>query len=479
LLGSLFTARAQGPILYGVTVFGPDTSSNPNNSYVTGTIFRYSGYVTSTTVHSFNGLDGSYVWNSLIKASNGLMYGTSRLGGTDSLGTIFSFDYTTDSVKLLHSCKGGSDLSSPSNSLIQATNGKLYGLSQSGGMYNQGTLYSYDISARVISVLYSFGSSTDVTAPTCKLIQASDGNLYGVGVMNMTGGYNGAILKFDISSGQESIAYIFTGGTDGSYPNGNLIQATNGLLYGVTEFGGADSLGTIYSYDIATSTKTVAYSFHGPFDIKNPKNSLFQASNGWLYSLDYQLGRVFCFDIASAEDSILQNTFSGSGQYTYGELMQASDGNLYGTSSSGGLGGNGNPGPGFVYRIVLTAPSYYLGYAHSVYQFGFDHNINVDGSWPLCQLVEVAHPASVQEVPATLTCDIFPNPTPGIITVQLPGHTQNALLEIYNILGNKVCQTLINDSQTSINLSNEAAGTYLLKIRTSDHVQTSKVVLIK
>ena len=115
------------------------------------------------------------------------------------------------------------------------------------------------------TILYSFGSTaSDGQNPVASLIQASDGNFYGVtenGGVPYEGYANGAIVQIT-PAGQETVVYSFMGTTDGYYPTSPLVQASDGNLYGTTEGGGnSDSSGggTIYQYNLIDTSMLSVY----------------------------------------------------------------------------------------------------------------------------------------------------------------------------------------------------------------------------
>jgi uncharacterized repeat protein (TIGR03803 family) len=129
----------------------------------------------------------------------------------------------------------------PTASLIQASDGNLYGTTEVGGSGGAGTVFkiSNPSTSPAESVIYSFTGGSDGSNPYASLIQASDGNLYGTTRVGGSGGCNdflgpGCGTAFKISnpttSPAESVIYSFTGGSDGSYPHASLIQASDGNL---------------------------------------------------------------------------------------------------------------------------------------------------------------------------------------------------------------------------------------------------------
>src|SRR6185295_1267809 len=143
----------------------------------------------------------------------------------------------------------------PASSLIQAHDGKFYGMVVSGGADNFGSIYSYDPLSGVYTLLKSL-SDIDGRYPTGSLLEASDGKLYG-----MTNGgssdNNGILFSYDPQTSICTKLYDFlsyAASNDGTFPYGSLIQGSDGKLYGVTCAGGEDNGGAIFSFDINMAT---------------------------------------------------------------------------------------------------------------------------------------------------------------------------------------------------------------------------------
>ena len=134
----------------------------------------------------------------------------------------------------------------PYGSLIQASDGKLYGMTEFGGSGNVGVIFSFDPSSSTYTKLKDF-DTTNGANPQGSLIQASDGKLYG---MTYQGGSNGSgvIFSFDPSATTFTNLKDFDN-TNGGYPQGSLMQASDGKLYGMTLKGGISVIGVIFSFD--------------------------------------------------------------------------------------------------------------------------------------------------------------------------------------------------------------------------------------
>jgi len=205
-----------------------------------GSVFRISLSGVFTTVHTFNCDDGSEPRGALVQAKDGNFYGTTAQGGSAGMGTIFQL---TPDGKVTTLQTFGSD-----SGLIQGSDGNFYG-SAPGGGFGLGWIFQMT-PAGVLTPLHSFGvagcfktaCSPDGAIPY-QLVEATDGNLYGV---TSFGGSNDYGTVFQIAkNGNLTTLHQFSG-TDGEQPFAGLLQAADGLLYGTTCLGGPDHFGSIF-----------------------------------------------------------------------------------------------------------------------------------------------------------------------------------------------------------------------------------------
>jgi uncharacterized repeat protein (TIGR03803 family) len=254
---------------YGTTLEGGDTSCSgsygPSPTTGCGSIFMLDSSGSLTVLHEFTGTEGAYLSAPLIQVTGGNFYGLTLAGGNLSCssyaapgcGTIFTMT-TSGGVTPLHSFSG-SDGAFPTGSLILADDRKFYGstvfggdLSCAGGAQWQGCGVVFTIdSTGTFNLLHAF-SVSDGAYPGSSLLQASDGYFYGTtqggGDLTCTGRYGpgcGTVFRMD-SEGNVVVLYSFTGGTDGSWPESNLMQGLDGNLYGTTAYGGTSDLGVVY-----------------------------------------------------------------------------------------------------------------------------------------------------------------------------------------------------------------------------------------
>jgi uncharacterized repeat protein (TIGR03803 family) len=353
--------------LYGTT------SSGGANGY--GTVFEITPNGSLTTLYSFCAQggcpDGYEPLAGLVQATNGDFYGTTYSGGANSSGTVFKIAPTGKLTTLYSFCHQDGDICTdgerPESGLVQAANGDLYGTTAYGGANKNaacafltltgcGTIFRITASG-TLTTLYSFCSlseCTDGEGPVGGLVQATNGDFYGT---TLEGGNSGLGTVFKITaSGTLTTLYSFcsqAGCTDGQRPLGALVQdTTNGDFYGTTQFGGNSSgYGTVFKITLSGALTTL-YRFcaqSGCTDGTGPGSGLVPASNGDLYGATagggaYGGGTVFSIT-PSGTLTTLYNFCSQSGcadgEDPSAAVVQATNGDFYGTTSRGGADGYG------------------------------------------------------------------------------------------------------------------------------------------
>ncbi len=334
--GSLYGTTSQG---------GANSCPAPYNGC--GTIFKMTVTGTLTMLHSFNSMDGALP-ASLVQANNGTFYGSTVYGGANAnYGTIFRFSPPKGTLTTLHSFDSA-DGSYPTGGMVQATNGSFYGTAQQGGANGFGTVFRIT-PAGSLTTLYSF-DRTDGADPLAGLVQAANGDFYGT---TLDGGDSNGGVVFRITSGGTLTTMHSFDYTDGATPYGWLIQATNGSFYGTTLGGGAFSYGTVFRISPAGSLTTL-YSFDRT-DGASPQVGLMQATDGNLYgttsaggnSSSCYAGCGTVFKITPSGKMTTLYTFNSLDGANPGGLVQATDGNLYGTA------GGGADGCGTIFRLSV------------------------------------------------------------------------------------------------------------------------------
>jgi uncharacterized repeat protein (TIGR03803 family) len=229
-------------VMVGSNLFG--TTFN-GGAFGYGTVFKLTSSG-ETVLHDFNSafptLDGSYPYASLV-LRKGILYGTTTLGGTSNLGTVFSIA-PSGAYTLLYSFKGGtSDGQSPYGGVLFDSKGNLYGTTYLGGPDNAGTVFEIPAVGSE-TVLHSFLRNGDGINPYAGMIMVK-GNLYGTTLQG--GSANGGTVFKITASGTETVLHSFTGGADGFNPYSTLLPAANNTFYGNTLQGGTSAIGTVFA----------------------------------------------------------------------------------------------------------------------------------------------------------------------------------------------------------------------------------------
>jgi len=252
---------------------------------------------------------------------------------------------------VLHSFVMETDGDAPAAELIEGSDGALYGTSTHGGLDNGGTVFKLFPDGTGFTVLHPFvlGGGTGGDHPFAALLQAGDGAFYGTPLFGGAGG-GGTVLKLLPDGTGFNVLHSFTvrSATDGANSVDKLIEGSDGYLYGTTSLGGASDAGTVFKLLPNGSGFAIVYSFTGGDDGYGPNAGVAQASDGTLYGTTTILGAngggtLFQVSPNGTGFAVLHSFAGGDsdGSIPYGRLIQASDGNLFGTTSVGGKGSRG------------------------------------------------------------------------------------------------------------------------------------------
>jgi uncharacterized repeat protein (TIGR03803 family) len=318
-----------------------------------GTIYRMQAGGVVSLVHSFiNGNEGAFPYSGLVQGSNGLLYGLTTVGGTNNgLGTAFriSTNGAIASASLYYPVTG----SYPHGGLVQAADGNFYGLTTIGGASGYFQLYLgssgngalVKLSQNLTLTAMSPFNYEDGALPSSTLVQGLDGKLYGTAQLGGTNGGWGTIFRVSPQAQNGPITGLFSfNNNNGATPVAGLAQDADGTLYGTTYSGGAHNAGTLFKLS-SDGTFTSLYSFSGGAGGSNCYGGLVLASDGNLYGTT-ENGGVY------GAGTVFQLTPDGAvttlaqldgyqGANPEGTLVQGNDGSLYGTTYNGGAQGNG------------------------------------------------------------------------------------------------------------------------------------------
>jgi uncharacterized repeat protein (TIGR03803 family) len=312
-----------------------------------GYIYRMTPAGEVTILHSFcmeSGCSDGSVPLPPILGSDGNLYGVTLGGGnSDVAGIVYKLTLSGEFMKLYSFCADSSvcpDGQSP-NGIIQASDGNLYGVTSRGGgnvVGGAGTIFSLSTTGN-FKLLYTFCSLSncaDGQTPLSQPIQGDDGNFYGTAQLGGTGGM-GVAYKLT-PAGAYSVIYNFCSAvncTDGAQPAA-LSLGPHGDLFGIANIGGFKNCGTAFRIG-PNNRYTVIHRF-SDLDVCSPYNSaLTLANDGNFYGvLGPYSGGGFIYQLTSEGGFTTLYDFSccRGGYDPAGMLLQATDGNFYGTTLS-------------------------------------------------------------------------------------------------------------------------------------------------
>jgi hypothetical protein len=243
-------------------------------------------------MHTFDptGLLGRYPRSMMLQASNGKLYGIAvSQGGQDiPWGVLFEYDPVTEEYRVLN------------NTIINGNNGNLYGLTEPvpgliyGTTNGARSIFKYNIEteqASIVATIPEFPYQLGTRQPQFdgELMKASDGHLYittSMAPSPQNVPYPGGIYRLNLSNGQLTKVFVF--GWDGSDVQGpmsgtKLVEALPGKLYGTSMGGLYNNSGTIFEYTIATASLVKKYDFNYATVGRGPSPLI--ADNGYLYGL--------------------------------------------------------------------------------------------------------------------------------------------------------------------------------------------------
>lgn len=414
---NLYGANPQGALVPAPdgSFYGTAYSGGTN---VYGTVFQVTTNGTLTTLANFGNTNGAYLVAGLALGSDGNLYGTTSGGGSIGNGTVFQV--TTNGALTTLLSFANTHGAKPRAGLTLGPDGKFYDTTYSGGSNANGTVFGVTTNGE-LTTLYSFGfannaiglggnPNTNGADPYAGLALGADDNFYGT---TYNGGTNGNGTVFQITTaGALTTLHSFSAtvrlgfgsvytNADGAVPYAGLTLGPEGNFYGTAYSGGSSGNGTVY--EVTTNGAiTKLHSFSATFylgtgpnggiytntDGAHPYAGLTLGTDGNLYGTTFSggsgNGTVFVLTTNGALTTLVSFAET-NGASPKGPLTLGPDGNFYGTTTAGGSGGSGTvfqmTTNGALTTLYSFSPAVNNGGA-----FGAALNTNADGASPYAGL---------------------------------------------------------------------------------------------
>jgi uncharacterized repeat protein (TIGR03803 family) len=346
--------------IYGTTVLGGDFGS--------GTVFRLSpttnGWV-HTVLYSFtSGTDGGEPYKGVTLDREGKLYGTAVTGGSGSCeggcGVVYKLTNSggTWTEAVIHAFTGGDDGAGPGSRVTVDQSGNVYGMTPTGGASGLGTIYKIHQVTNgtwTFRVIHTFTGGSDGGSGSAGRMVLRQGHLYGAAT---TGGAYGSGVVFELTprgvgDWHFRTIYSFKGQPDGSFPYGALLFDHWGNIYGTTYYGGTNGIGAVYELSprpMGEWEESVLYSFQDGTDGNSPISNLVFDKAGNLYGTTSEggLGSGTIFELSPVGGGQWTETvvhpFQGppDGAFPYNGMVVDRFGNLYGATVHGGDNDDGS-----------------------------------------------------------------------------------------------------------------------------------------
>ena len=313
-------------IYYGTTVYG-----GTNND---GVIYKLDLADSSVTViHNFERATSGGQAGRIMLDGN-ILYGMTRYGGSSDLGVVYKYDLSGSTFTKLADLDGSANGRLPGSHLTKADNGRVYGAMYGGGYFSQGLIFSVDENGEDFQVEKSIFDEIGEGSPEGAMVFADD-TLY------MTTSYSiGALVGYNVATQEMKTLFEFTN-TEGRGYNGVAFNADSTFLYGRNQSFGANNLGTIFKYEIATGEVSVVYDFQTA-DGDLGDGVPFLASDGNFYGINYRggansRGTIYRLDPSTDTFTKLYD-FAADMGYSQRAFVEGKPGHLYATTDNGGTG---------------------------------------------------------------------------------------------------------------------------------------------
>ena len=385
LLYSFTGANGEHP--FGAPILDGDGylygTATDGGQYAHGVVYRIATTGAGFQVlHSFSGNDGRSPLAPLIFAGATGLYGSTRFGGNWDRGTLFSIERNGANFNSFFSFDepANSDHGNGPYGRLLLFGAKLYGTTYSGGNYNKGIVFSYNLGTTHVDVLHHFsGGGNDGAFPVSGLLRIDlQGIAWIYGTTTQGGLANqGSVFRireYDLYF--QPLRFFIPGYNEGGVPYTGLVGDVFGNLYGSTYLGGPDNAGTVFRISLSGSSYQVVHYFSGA-DGAGPCYGQALDASGFIYGAAEnggvdQNGVVYRVATSGGETPI--HSFRVDGARPVGRLVEDGSGYLYGMTFNGGAAGFGT-----IFRVQRSGGGYTLLHSFS----------GADGKEPLAGLTFV------------------------------------------------------------------------------------------
>lgn len=302
-------------------------------------------------LHSFGptNVDGVNGWGVVTLANDGFLYGCTVNRGPGGGGSIYRIRTNGSDYAMLHAFDRTRDGAEPTGGVIAGRDGMLYGTTFRGGANDSGTVFRVERDGTAFQVLHHFASSNDCRNPQSELIEAQDGQIYGTATGGGGHGLGGVFKIGKDGQGYSIVTGFFRGQPDDPRrPVGGLIQLASGAFYGTTKMGGSKNNGTVFRLEPGGQLSVVKSLGLVAGGVMQPEGTLLEAADGLLYgtcTLGGTVGGGGVFRIATdgSAFAILHQfgTLVDDARQPSAGLTEGTGGSLLGTSFAGGTAGLG------------------------------------------------------------------------------------------------------------------------------------------
>lgn len=307
-----------------------------------------------TPMHYFGAsTNGFWPKTAVIRGSDGKLYGTASVGGPDGNGVVYSINATGTGFLNLHTFLDAEGYE-PVGELLEASNGKIYSGLRFGGPINTGCIYRMDKNGANFQIIYNFPDVTNAHWPVGDLIEGPGQVVYGMFEQSSNGS---GIFRMNLDGSNFTVIKHFASGELGGPRSG--LRLYRGYLYGFSYVGGPSGRGGIFRIRTDGTGYQQMHAFNGSDGYYPMESPVIGRTDGKIYGTASQggtdgFGLVFSIDTSGTGFTILHQ-FATEAPYPNGQLIQASDGLLYGTTFWSNIAPGGG---GIVFRLNLDGSGF-------------------------------------------------------------------------------------------------------------------------